>query len=117
MEENGYGHIRDEQAYRHLVIALLADFCHFVYEALRCIPRKLTVTYNLLRKPLRDNLLYLEWMLADRNDFMNRFRQGGDAIDTARLNREQKLTIIRGRDGKGAARGMAGPRLPVYELR
>ena len=52
--------------------ALLSDFCHFIYEALTCSRKgKLTVSYALLRKPLRESLHYLEWLLADPEDFLN----------------------------------------------
>lgn len=52
--------------------AILADYCQFVSEALHCSEKgKLTVTYALLRKPLRDNLLYFEWLLADPNNLLN----------------------------------------------
>ena len=86
MFANGYSELIDEHAYRHLVIALLSDLCHFVYVALRCSETgKLAVAYASLRKTFRDNLLYMEWMLADRPDFMDRFRKGGDAIDVTKL--------------------------------
>ncbi len=52
--------------------ALLSDFCHFIYEALSCSRKaKLTVSCALLRKPLHENLLYLEWLLADPSDLLN----------------------------------------------
>ena len=38
---------------------------------------ELTVAYALLRKPLKDNLFYLEWMLADLPDFLGVFRSDG----------------------------------------
>lgn len=117
MDANGYGDLLDEYAYRHLVIALLTDFCQFVYEALRCSEKgKLTVTYALLRKPFRDNLLYLEWMLADRADFMARFRRGGQAIDAAGLSPERRLAVIRGAMAKCPCGDWLEPEF-IHELR
>jgi hypothetical protein len=92
MEANGYADLVEEHVFRHLVIALLSDFCHFIYESLRCSEKgKLTVAYALLRKPMRDNLVYLEWMLADRPDFMSRFREGGNKIDATKLSPARRL--------------------------
>ena len=61
LESNGYEEVLREYTYRHAFVALLADFCHFVYEALRCSRKgKLTVTFALLRKPFKENLCYFE---------------------------------------------------------
>jgi len=74
LESNGYEDIVYHLTYRQICVALLSDLCHFVYEALECsIKGKLTVTYALLRKPFKENLFYLEWLLADPKDFFQRF--------------------------------------------
>jgi hypothetical protein len=45
-----------------------------LFEALSCSRKeKLAVTFALLRKPLRENLLYLEWLLADPEELLTRF--------------------------------------------
>lgn len=57
-----------------IVPALLSDFCHFIFESLSCSRKgKLGVAYALLRKPLRENLHYLEWIVARPDDFLNTF--------------------------------------------
>lgn len=49
-----------------LFVGLLGDMCQFVFEGLGSSARgKTGVAYALFRKPLKDNLFYLEWMLAD----------------------------------------------------
>ena len=74
MEQNGYGTEVKLLYYKQICAALLSDFLHFVYEALQCSRKgKLTVTYALLRKPLKDNLFLLEWLLARPKDFLIRF--------------------------------------------
>lgn len=74
MEKNGYESEMREANRRHICIALLSDFCHFIFEALSCSKKgKLTVAFALLRKPLKENLFYFEWLLADPTDFVNRF--------------------------------------------
>jgi len=74
LENNGYEDIVYHLTCRQICVALLSDLCHFVYEALECSSKgKLTVTYALLRKPFKDNLFYLEWLLAKPQDFFQRF--------------------------------------------
>lgn len=81
LDSHGYGEAVDELMYRQIAHGLLADFCHFIYEAFANAAKgKLTVTYALLRKPLKDNLFYLEWMLADREGFLAAFRDDASAM-------------------------------------
>ncbi len=61
---------------RSVLQALLSDYLHFIYEALACSRKeKLTVTYALLRKPIQENLLLLEVMASDINDFSNKLTE------------------------------------------
>lgn len=74
MISNGYAEHANELAYKQVFVATLSDLCHFVHTALICSEKcKLTVTYSLLRKPFKDNLLILELLLADRESFLNKF--------------------------------------------
>jgi hypothetical protein len=74
LENNGYKIDVDWLFYKQVCRALLSDFLHFVFEALQCSKKgKLTVAYALLRKPFKENLLFLEWMLAEPEDFLKRF--------------------------------------------
>jgi len=60
----------------HIIMALTSDMLHFLYESLRCFEkRKFTVALSLLRKPLKENLWLLSWLLADETDFINRFEK------------------------------------------
>ncbi|MDD5308619.1 MAG: hypothetical protein PHU25_14975 [Deltaproteobacteria bacterium] len=53
--------------------AVLGDFLHFVYEALRCSQKtKLTVAIALLRKPLQDSLGLLETIFVDLLGFASK---------------------------------------------
>ncbi len=61
--------------------ALLSDFLHFIYESLTCSKKeKLTVAYALLRKPIQENLLLLEIMAIDINDFSNKLTENPLAL-------------------------------------
>lgn len=63
-----------ELYYKQITAALLSDMLHFLYEALQCSAKgKITVAFALLRKPLKENLLYLEWLLADPQDMLSAF--------------------------------------------
>ena len=58
----------------HLIISLTYDLLNFLFEALRCLEkRKFTVAFALLRKPLKENLLFLAWILADEAEFIAKF--------------------------------------------
>ncbi|MBM4259782.1 MAG: hypothetical protein FJ147_28285 [Deltaproteobacteria bacterium] len=60
----------------HLVLGLTSDMLHFIYEALTCFEkRKFAVGFALLRKPFKENLLFLSWLLADQDDFITRFEK------------------------------------------
>lgn len=77
LEENNYQYVLDDLVLRQATVALLSDFCHFVYEALKCSKKlKLTVAFALLRKPLKDNLFYLEWLFVNRPEFLKMFKDG-----------------------------------------
>jgi hypothetical protein len=90
-EANGYRHILDQHSYRNLIFGLLSDMCHFLYEGLKCSEKaKLSVAFSNFRKPLQDNLFYLEWILADWPGFLARFRQGPEHIDQSKLEKDIK---------------------------
>jgi hypothetical protein len=58
----------------HLTLALTGDFLNFVFEALSCFEkRKLAVGYSLLRKPFKENLLFMCFLLGDLDGFLERF--------------------------------------------
>ena len=63
-----------------ITMAIVSDCLHHLYEALRCAEkRKFVVTFNLLRKPMTDSLLYLSWILADEDSFYESFSMGDPA--------------------------------------
>ncbi|MBU0588741.1 MAG: hypothetical protein KJ852_08420 [Gammaproteobacteria bacterium] len=78
----------------HLVLGLAADMLHFLYESLMCFEkRKFSVAYALLRKPLKENLLFLSWLLGNENDFITRFEK--DNYSTLNgLNPERRTQIF-----------------------
>ena len=70
--ENGYKDMMYEAYYRHTFFSLVGDMCHFIYESIHCAAKmKVAVAYALLRKPLKDNLGYLEWLSVDRSSMLD----------------------------------------------
>lgn len=97
IEEKLGSHFTDDLVYRALIKHLVGDFCSFVLEGLRASAKgKLTVAYALLRKPFKDNLFYLEWLLADREGFLRRFQTEdvGAIADNKLLTPAFRLGII-----------------------
>ena len=95
--QHGYGEVLGEMLLKTIFPALLADYCQFISEALICSERaSLTVTYALLRKPLRESLLYLEWLLANPNEMLNTLHnQPASELALNRLSsRERAVDII-----------------------
>jgi len=84
--------------YKQICAALLSDMLHFIYEALQCSRKgKLTVAFALLRKPLKENLFYLEWLLGNPVEFLERFDLGDSQALTmgSSLSPEHRQQIIR----------------------
>jgi hypothetical protein len=60
-----------------IVMMMVSDCLHHIFEALKCFEkRKIVVGFNLLRKPLKQNLLYLAWILGDEDGFYTEFMSG-----------------------------------------
>lgn len=74
LRKNGFEDELGMLIFKQIYVAVLSDFCHFIHTALKCSEKgKLSVTYSLLRKPLKDHLFILEWLLANPNDFLKKF--------------------------------------------
>ncbi|KPI53130.1 hypothetical protein KW94_08470 [Clostridioides difficile] len=97
MYENGY----KDEARRAMGIdifrATLSDMCQFICESLSAIEKqKISVSFALLRKPFRDNLLYLEWLLSNPNDFIDLvYKQDIDKYAIEKISKENKIEIIK----------------------
>lgn len=81
---------------KHLTLAISSDIANFIYESLSCAQRgKMTVAYALLRKPFTDELLILEQLLIDPDNFINRFFHSGDPTSYDPSSRKiDKVKII-----------------------
>lgn len=89
---------RDSEARRVILntitMAMVSDCAHHIYEALRCFEKaKVVPGFNLLRKPLLDNLMYFTWMAADEDGFHASFTSGDPSKITQKVlgNRRREL--------------------------
>jgi hypothetical protein len=74
LEKHEYSEVLGKIMLNQLFVALLGDLCQFVFEALGSSARgKTAVSFALFRKPLKDNLFYLEWLLADTDEMLTAF--------------------------------------------
>lgn len=96
LEQNGYKDVVVESFYRQIIVATLSDFCHFVYEGLKCSEKgKTTVAFALFRKPFKENLLFFEMLLGDPAKFMNYFYNKETSNYTIdEISPEDKIQII-----------------------
>ena len=103
---------------KHLTLAITSDFVNFIFESLSNAKRgKMTVAYSLLRKPFMDELLILEQLLFDPNEFMQRFFHSGDPDTYDPSNPKiDKKTIIKQALSKMNWRTFFSEEL-IYDLR
>ena len=78
----------------HVTLALTSDMLHFLYEALSCFEkRKFSVAFSLLRKPLKEHIFFLSWLLADEDDFISRF-EANNHTTFNRISKEKKIEVF-----------------------
>lgn len=77
LRKTGYPEEAKRVILNQITMAMVSDCLHHIFEALKCFEkRKIVVALNLLRKPLKDNLTYLAWMLGDEEGFYSEFMMG-----------------------------------------
>lgn len=92
---NGYEDEFKSIVIKQVLIATISDYCHYVYEALRCSEKsKLAITYTLLRKPLKDNLLLFEWIMTNRNEFLENFQKDSNCYAIDKIDSTKKKIFI-----------------------
>jgi len=92
---NGYEDEFKSIVIKQVLIATISDYCHYVYEALKCSEKsKLAITYTLLRKPLKDNLLFFEWIITNRNEFIEKFQKNSNYYAIDKIDSTKKKMFI-----------------------
>jgi len=118
LDNNNYDWVTEQLAAKQCLVALLSDFCQYIYESLICSKKgKLSVAYSLLRKPLKDNLFYLEWLFADPNEFRDSFNLSNpDDFSLSSISKEKKLHIITNAIKSSKHKKWLSPEF-IYDLR
>ncbi|MFA6630147.1 MAG: hypothetical protein WCS55_10350 [Sulfuricurvum sp.] len=79
----------------HAVMGLTSDMLNFLYESFSCFEkRKFSVAFSLLRKPLKEHLLFLSWILADEDDFITRF-EANNHNSFSGISKEFRLELMK----------------------
>ncbi|MGL9742151.1 hypothetical protein [Enterococcus sp. DIV1368c] len=97
MIENGF----KKEAYKflraHLFFSLLQDFNFYMHESFDCAERgKVSVAFTISRKPIKDTLFYLSWLLVDSAEMLDKFlNENPKKYDVSSLNRDFKLKILK----------------------
>lgn len=74
--------------------ALLRDYLEYVIPSITLLEDlNIKVSLATLRRPLSDNLLYIEWLLADENEFMNNILNGDIRKIDLNFGRNSKYNI------------------------
>lgn len=118
MKLNGYSDRAFEVFYKSVCKALAYDLREFVGAAVRAtMEEAFTVALALLRKPFKENLFYIEWILADSDDFYHKFEADDvDALELRGVEPARKLEVIRGAMSASPYSRWIEPEF-IYELR
>lgn len=83
--------------YKQLVPGLISDLCYYIYMSLvSSATAYIRVSYSLFRRPFKDTLLLLEWLLAYPAEMLHLFIQSDNSKHYApdQLTHERKREII-----------------------
>ncbi|MGG0889932.1 hypothetical protein [Cytobacillus horneckiae] len=100
LRENGYLKEANLLLKKKSFHAILADFLGYIYESLETSMKgKTAISYTLLRKPFKDNLFYLEWLLFDGDELINLIDENKlkeyEVGSLRKTNRKKMKDIIR----------------------
>ncbi|MBP1083493.1 hypothetical protein ACFFJQ_06890 [Bacillus capparidis] len=98
LNSNGYSEEANLILKRKLFHAILADFISYIYESLETSMKgKTAIAYTLLRKPFKDNLFYLEWLLFNNEELLELLAENKleyYEIGSLRKNKKTKMKRI-----------------------
>ncbi len=95
--ENGQRDVAMQITLNQVNLALYADLLHFVHEALKALEkRKFVVAFALLRKPLKQSMMFATWMCADAQNFFTQLeRSPADYMEEKDLPKERRLELLK----------------------
>lgn len=94
--ENGYKEVAFESTKAHVFFSLLTDFIFYMHESFSCSERgKVTVAFSNSRKPIKDNLFYICWLLVDSEGLILKLMNDNPkTFDVSALDYEFKVEIL-----------------------
>jgi len=98
LKKSGFNEASKHLVLAHLILGLTSDLLHFLFEGLCCLEkRKFAVALSLLRKPLKENMLFLAWLLGDPEDFLTRFEKDNySSLNGLQQQRRRELLTLAG---------------------
>lgn len=96
MMENGYKNEAIKVIRSHVFFSLLNDFILYMHESFSCAERGvITVAYTISRKPIKDTLFYLCWLLADEEELINKIMyKDTSEYDPTKIPSDKKKEVI-----------------------
>lgn len=95
--ENGYKTEAYASTKAHVFFSILTDFIYYMHESISCSERgKVTVAYSISRKPIKDNLFYLAWLLSDSDELITSIlNEKPQEFDVSKIDIKVKEEIFR----------------------
>ncbi len=95
--ESGRRDLASQITLNQVTLALYADLLHFLHDALKALEkRKFAVAFTLLRKPLKQNLMFATWMCADEQDFFTQLeRSPADYMEEKDLPKDRRIELLK----------------------
>lgn len=94
--ENGYKKVAFESTKAHVFFCLLRDFIFYMHESFSCSERgKVSVAFSNSRKPIKDNLFYMCWLLVNSDELISKLLYDEPkTFDVSTINYEFKVEIL-----------------------
>lgn len=98
MKNTGHIDVICRVMYKHIYFSLIRDIYSFVSTSLECAGKmNSTVAYSLLRKPFKDDLLFLELLYNRGYEFVSEFIEGSiEDYEYVNMTAEKRKSLIKG---------------------
>lgn len=95
--EHGYAKVINKSLYKHIIFSLVADYNIYVSDAIECASKgHFGTAFSLLRKPFKDDLLFIEMFYTKGYNFVAKFlKQPIGNFATDKITKDNKMKIMR----------------------
>lgn len=96
LRKNGYGQYLNKSTCKTLFFSVLSDYLNYTFEANNNVAKcKINIAYSLLRKPLKDNLYFLERLESEKIKFVEEFLDSPiEKYDIGAISLEDKKKLL-----------------------